>query len=123
MQTIIERPIITEKSMTQASFGWYTFAVAKHARKETIAKAIELSYKVNVIDIHTRNVHGKVRRVGRRMIQVAKPDWKKAMVKLKSGQHIDAFEISQQAQQEESPSSAKSTEGKKAEGRKSKDAK
>lgn len=101
MQSVIERPVITEKSLTQASGGWYTFAVAKHARKEDIAQEIALSYKVDVLEVHTRNVHGKKRRVGRRMIQVAHPDWKKAMVKLKAGQHIDAFEITQQATQPE----------------------
>lgn len=96
MKTIIERPVISEKSLMQASTGWYTFAVSKLARKEDISKEIAASYKVDVIDILTRSMHGKEHRAGRKMTKIRKPDWKKAMVRLKPGQHIDAFEVTSQ---------------------------
>jgi len=92
----IDRPIITEKSMMLASRGWYTFAVATHTRKEAIAKEIERMYHVNVVAIRTVSMHGKVRRTGKKMVSNHKPDWKKAIVQLKAGQKIDAFEVTKE---------------------------
>ena len=98
MNRVIFRPIITEKSMTHAAGGWYTFMVEKMARKETIAQAIASRYAVTVTEIRTRTMHGKVHRAGRKMMQVIRPDWKKATVKLKAGQKIDAFDVTQQTE-------------------------
>ncbi len=89
----IKRPVITEKSLTQATRGWYTFAVGSDASKEAIAKAVAAFYKVTVEDVRTISMHGKVRRVGRTGKTMKKTDWKKAMVKLAKGQKIDAFEV------------------------------
>ncbi|MCX6791552.1 MAG: 50S ribosomal protein L23 [Candidatus Gottesmanbacteria bacterium] len=96
MKSQIFRPLISEKSLGLASRGWYTFAVDKHARKEDIAKLIERMYSVNVLSVRTIAMHGKVRRTGKKMISKHKEDWKKAMLQLKAGQHIDAFEVTQQ---------------------------
>lgn len=90
---IIKRPVITEKTLLLASRGWYTFEASIDASKYTIATEISRVYKVNVVEVRTITMHGKVRRVGRKAIPTAKPDWKKAMVTLKKGQKIDAFEI------------------------------
>jgi len=90
----VKRPIITEKSLNLASRGWYTFAVAKHARKEHIAQEVEAKYHVDVLSVRTVPMHGKVRRTGKKMTPTHRPDWKKALVQLKAGQKIDAFEVS-----------------------------
>jgi large subunit ribosomal protein L23 len=103
MQPLLFRPVITEKSLGLASRGWYTFAVAKHARKEDIAKLIERMYKVNVISVRTIAMHGKMRRTGKKMVGKRKEDWKKALLLLKAGQHIDAFEVTQQEAQTPEP--------------------
>ena len=92
----VQQPIITEKSMGLAARGWYTFAVAKHARKERIIKEVEAMYHVEVLCVRTVAMHGKVRRTGKKMTPAHRPDWKKAIVQLKAGQKIDAFEISTQ---------------------------
>lgn len=89
------RPLISEKSLGLASRGWYTFAVDKHTRKEDIRRQIEKMYNVNVLSVRTVAMHGKVRRTGKKMVSKHKQDWKKAMVLLKAGQHIDAFEVTQ----------------------------
>jgi large subunit ribosomal protein L23 len=96
MKSQIFRPLISEKSLGLASRGWYTFAVDKHTRKEDIAKLIERMYSVNVLSVRTIAMHGKVRRTGKKMVSKHKEDWKKAMLLLKAGQHIDAFEVTQQ---------------------------
>ncbi len=89
----IKRPVITEKTLTLATRGWYTFAVDMDASKEAIAKAIASLYKVTVEDVRTASMHGKMRRVGRTGRTMKKSDWKKAMVRLAKGQKIDAFEV------------------------------
>jgi large subunit ribosomal protein L23 len=93
MQTLVQRPVITEKSLMLVPKGWYTFAVSAAARKEQIAAEIAKLYNVKVVAVRTIRMHGKTRRVGRKMSTIARPDWKKALVQLKSGQKIDVFEV------------------------------
>lgn len=93
MKTGAFRPLITEKTLTQAAVGWYTFMVSKDDDKKTLARIIADYYNVQVTDVRTMRKHGKMRRVGKLMRHVKKPDWKKAMVRLAKGQKIDAFEI------------------------------
>lgn len=91
------RPLITEKSMVLAQRGWYTFAVAKIARKEVIAKEISKLYSVSVRDIRTIKMTGKTHRSGKKMVMAKKTDWKKAMVRLAKGQRIPVFEVTQES--------------------------
>ncbi|HEX9912301.1 MAG TPA: 50S ribosomal protein L23, partial [candidate division Zixibacteria bacterium] len=58
--------------------------------KLEIKNAIEKVFKVKVEDVHTMVVHGKVKRMGR--FEGPRPNWKKAIVKLKKGEKIDFFE-------------------------------
>jgi large subunit ribosomal protein L23 len=89
--TIIERPLLTEKSMDQSHSGKYTFRVARDANKIEIAEAIAKIYKVDVVKVNTMTVKGKKRRVGR-FPEGRTSDWKKAIVTLKAGQTITVFE-------------------------------
>lgn len=91
----LKRPYITEKSMTQAARGFYTFVVDTKANKAQIADAINKQYNVTVTHVLTSTFAGKMRRVGKKMLSITKPDWKKAVVVLKPGQKIDAFEVAQ----------------------------
>lgn len=90
---IVKKPLITEKSLALAGKSLYTFAVDKSAGKGEISREINKLYKVKVTEIRTISMHGKVRRVGRKMKTVKGMDWKKAIVKLAPGQKIDAFEV------------------------------
>ena len=89
--TIIERPLLTEKSMDLSHSGKYTFRVAKSANKIEIADAVEKMFKVRVVKVNTINVRGKERRVGRYPAGRTS-DWKKAIVTLAAGQTITLFE-------------------------------
>ena len=100
MNVILPKPIITEKSMELARGGWYAFAVRDYTRKPAIAKAIADIYNVQVVDVRTMSMHGKMRKAGKRMKLVARPDWKKTLVKLAKGQTIPAFDISTQQESE-----------------------
>ena len=93
MNTIVQRPLITEKTLTLAARGWYTFVVAGGAAKPAIAQSVSQLYKVTVVSVRTVSMHGKVRRVGKMSKYVQKADWKKALVRLVKGQKIDAFEV------------------------------
>lgn len=92
---IIIAPVISEKSMQDATSGKYTFKVLKSANKEIIKKIIEEKFKINVIKISTAIIKGKRKRVGTRRTEVSTSSWKKAMVNLKSGQKIGLFEAGQ----------------------------
>lgn len=93
MHLIVNRPLITEKSLTLAGKGLYTFSVSLKADKSQIRREINRLYKVKVTDIRTVTMHGKTRRVGRKMTVIQKSNWKKAIVRLMKGQKIDAFEV------------------------------
>jgi large subunit ribosomal protein L23 len=88
----IIRPILTEKTLALAARGWYTFAVALRARKEAVAQNIAKQYKVDVRSVRTIRMPEKTRRVGKVAKPFTVPAWKKALVSLKAGQTIDAFE-------------------------------
>lgn len=90
-QKIIIRPLITEKSTTlKEEDHQYIFEVERRANKIEIKKAVEYLFKVRVIEVRTINVLGKVKRLGRRSGK--RPDWKKAIVTLREGDHIEFFE-------------------------------
>ncbi|MHB0912296.1 MAG: 50S ribosomal protein L23 [Armatimonadota bacterium] len=88
---IIERPLITEKSVAISEGGKYTFRVARHANKIEIAKAVAEIFKVKVEKVNTVTVRGKKKRVGRHPAGYT-PSWKKAIVTLEPGQTIEVFE-------------------------------
>ena len=82
--------------MQLAQTSWFSFVVALPANKAQIAKEVEHMYKVNVTGVRTSVVTGKMKRTGKRQQPKAQPSWKKAMVQLKAGQTIDAFQIQEQ---------------------------
>jgi large subunit ribosomal protein L23 len=91
LHQIIVQPLMTEKtSAGHHERGEYTFRVAPTATKPAIRQAIEKLFGVKVTDVWTSNVRGKVRKVGRSSGR--RPDWKKAIVKLRDGDTIEIFE-------------------------------
>jgi large subunit ribosomal protein L23 len=90
MQSILKRPLITEKNSQMAEGGVYVFEVDKKATKDEIRKAVEKSFRVKVNSVRTAICRGRAKRtklgVGR--IQY----WKKALVRLNPGEKISLFE-------------------------------
>ncbi|OLC54633.1 MAG: 50S ribosomal protein L23 [Chloroflexi bacterium 13_1_40CM_4_68_4] len=89
MNEVLVRPVITEKSMVQANEGQYTFEVAPGANKHQVKDAVEIAFKVNVLQVRVMKVPGKMRRVGRKIGK--RPDRRKAIVRLAEGQKIERF--------------------------------
>jgi large subunit ribosomal protein L23 len=96
-QSVVLRPLLTEKSVAGTEKGKYAFQVDMNANKVEIRQAIEAMYpEVKVRAVNTMIVHGKMRRVsgfgrkvGRRFGKTS--IWKKAIVTLKEGK-IPIFE-------------------------------
>ena len=86
---ILIRPLITEKTTELMAEGKSVFKVAKAANKIEIAKAVAEIFNVKVEKVNTVNVKGKTKRIGRTYGK--RPDYKKAIVKLKAGESIEFF--------------------------------
>lgn len=96
---VVVQPVITEKSTDlQAEENVYTFVVDEEASKPEIREAVERIWDVRVTKVRTMRLAGKYRRgllgqmaqnwnVGRRN------DFKKAMVTLEEGDHIEFYEL------------------------------
>jgi len=81
-------PHVSEKATIVADLNnQYAFKVAVDATKLEVKKAVEQLFKVEVDDVRTLKVKGKVKR--NRHGYSARPDWKKAYVRLRQGHEID----------------------------------
>jgi len=88
---VIKRPIISEKSTALAEIaGKYVFEVDAAANKHEIRDAVQQLFKVNVREVRTMIMHGKVKRLARSTVK--RTNWKKAIVSLAEGQKIDFFQ-------------------------------
>jgi large subunit ribosomal protein L23 len=94
MNTIIKRPILTEKMTSLAEQRQYAFKVDIDANKIEIGKAIEKRFSVKVISVRTIRCRGKHKtqftKKGR--FEGFRASWKKAIVTLDKGQNIDLLE-------------------------------
>ena len=102
-QTIIKRPLLTEKGTRLRETGGNPFTpepeelkqklmfeVARDANKIEIRAAVKKLFNVDVEDVRTVLVRGKMKRIGR--FSGMRPNWKKAIVTLKAGQTVELFE-------------------------------
>ena len=87
---ILVRPIVSEKGYSESQTGKYRFEVVKDATKVEVKNAVEKAFKVHVVKVNLMNVQGKARRL--RMHQGFTREWKKAIVTLRDGEHIDYYE-------------------------------
>ncbi|MEA3412307.1 MAG: 50S ribosomal protein L23 [Pseudomonadota bacterium] len=85
---ILVSPHLSEKSTTSAdALGQHVFRVLPNATKREIKGAVETLFKVKVQSVNVVSVKGKRKRHGQRA--GIRSDWKKAYVRLESGQDID----------------------------------
>jgi len=87
---VIIRPIVTEKGVEKKEAErTLCFEVHRDANKTEIKQAVESLFKVKVEDVRTASFEGKIRRRGR--YSGYGSDWKKAYVRLKSGQKAPEY--------------------------------
>lgn len=86
---VIMRPYISEKSTSLEKENKYVFEVSEKTNKDQVKKAIEELYGVDVLNVNIINVVRKRKKLGRH--SGWKKGFKKAIIKLKEGDHIDAI--------------------------------
>ncbi|MDP3988504.1 MAG: 50S ribosomal protein L23 [Candidatus Levybacteria bacterium] len=94
-QDVLIKPIISEKSMSEAAKSRFTFKVCKNANKKEIKEAVEKKFKVKVLSVSTAIIKGKTKRTGTRRIEKTVSSFKKAVVELEKGQKIALFDVAQ----------------------------
>ena len=96
---VIYAPVVTEKSAEAIeNDNVYTFIVDRKANKIEISRAIEGIWDVKVSDVRTMQYRGKAKRalMGRlsRSSKIGRrPAFKKAVVQLAEGDHIEFYEV------------------------------
>ncbi len=91
---VILHPQITEKSTVLREANKYAFVVKRNATKTQIRRAAEelFDLKGDIIDVHTMQVRGKPKGKMHRYKRGRRPHWKKAIITLREGATIQAFE-------------------------------
>ena len=88
LMNVILAPHVSEKATSCADTqNQHVFSVAKNANKLEVKKAIEKMFEVEVAEVKLLNIHGKLKRIGRKFGK--RKDWKKAYVTLKEGFDIN----------------------------------
>lgn len=87
---VIKRPVVTEKGMTaKETSQTLCFEVMANSNKNEIKHAVEAAFKVKVAEVRTSTTAGKLRRRGK--FSGYRADWKKAWVRLKTGQKMPEY--------------------------------
>jgi large subunit ribosomal protein L23 len=89
---VVRKPLVSEKTtLEKDAKNIVAFVVHRDANKIEIKAAVEQLLKVEVVNVNTVNVAGKVKRVGKNVGK--RSNWKKAYVTLKKGTTADFFEV------------------------------
>lgn len=91
---IILQPLITEKSTILREDNKYAFVVDRKATKPQIRRAAEELFDIrgDILKVRTMHVRGKPKGKMLRYQRGRKPHWKKAIITLREGATIQAFE-------------------------------
>lgn len=96
LEDVLRRPLITEKNTWLMEQGQYTFEVHPSANKIQIKAAVQDAFSVRVKAVNTLNMKPKQKsrmiRRGAGRLSGTRRGWKKAIVTLEEGDHIDLFE-------------------------------
>jgi large subunit ribosomal protein L23 len=88
LMNLLLAPHVTEKtSIGMQEHNQYTFRVRREATRVEVKAAVEFMFNVKVEGVQVLNESGKTRRFANRTGRTQ--DWKKAYVRLASGQSID----------------------------------
>src|SRR5690625_4739545 len=88
MYQVVRRPHVSEKTaQLQAESNQYVFEVRKDVSKADVKRAVEGLFEVDVESVRVLNVKGKQKSF--RMMPGRQKGWKKAYVRVRSGQTID----------------------------------
>ena len=86
--SIVQRPLMTEKSTNLNQFNQYSFVVSLDSNVYEIKNAIEDIFKVKVLKVNTSIIRGKPKTF--KNVSGYRKDLKKAIVTLAEGNTIDS---------------------------------
>jgi large subunit ribosomal protein L23 len=86
--SIIQKPLMTEKSTNLNQFNQYSFVVSKDSNVIEIKAAVEKIFKVKVTKVNTSILRGKIKSFKGNLGY--RKDTKKAIVTLAEGNTIDS---------------------------------
>jgi large subunit ribosomal protein L23 len=111
MSLISLKPRMSEKTYAMSESRVYVFDIDKSVNKHEVAKAVEETYEVTVVNVRTIIQKGKVKRLyrNRRYETGKRSDVKKAYVTLKEGDAIPIFAAVEE-QEEKAEKTAKTLE-------------
>lgn len=91
---IILQPLITEKSTVLRDANKYAFVVNRDATKPEIRRAAEELFDIqgDILKVRTMRVRGKPKGKMLRYQRGRRPNWKKAIITVREGTTIQAFE-------------------------------
>lgn len=89
-ETILVRPVLSEKTNNMREAGKYVFKVDARANKIQIKEAVRRLFKVTPLSCNVMKVAGKPKRL--RYRAGTTPTWKKAVVTIKKDEKIALFE-------------------------------
>lgn len=87
---VLIEPVLSEKTNMLREEGKYVFKVDSRASKIQVKEAVRLAFKVNPVACNVMWVKAKPKRRGKSSGVTA--TWKKAIVRLAPGEHIQLFE-------------------------------
>ena len=88
---VIDKPVISERSMDEAQNRKYTFKVATSANKTEVKQALEEIFDIEIAKVNIMNVKPKQKRQGRNVGMTSAS--KKAIITLKpSSKEIEFFQ-------------------------------
>lgn len=93
---LLIKPLITEKSMHDASRGVYTFIVKTSATKSQLKELVQTLFKVKVTKLTTTTTKPATKKTGRRRLSTATTPTKLARLWLKAGQSISLFDLKEE---------------------------
>jgi large subunit ribosomal protein L23 len=95
MNTIIKKPLITEKATSDSEMNnRFTFVVDRRANKIEIKNAVENMYGVTISSVRTMNYGGgksSVKYTNKGIVEQRNSRYKKAVVTVADGETIDLF--------------------------------
>ena len=89
IETVLVKPVQTEKSVGMEADGKYTFIVHSDASKGDVVKAVKEFYGIEVVSVNIIKLPKKTRVVGRGKEMTRRRPTKKAIVTLAEGKTLD----------------------------------
>ncbi|HSV32288.1 MAG TPA: 50S ribosomal protein L23 [Atribacteraceae bacterium] len=90
-RAVLVHPVISEKAVKLQAKNKYVFRVDARTTKNEIKKAVNTMFGVTVTAVNVITAPSKKKRLGR--FEGMTSSWKKAVVTVKAGEKIKAFDI------------------------------